>query len=61
LITVTEPAEGPALIAQEAVEIVHLLEDRAFIRGGFDTGLRYLPSGTHRVVRAEAVRVAEAD
>ena len=59
LLTVTQTEGGTAMIAQGAVEIVHLLDDRAFIRGGFESGLRYLPDGTHRVVPGEAVHVAE--
>lgn len=48
-------------IAVEAAEILHLAQDRAYLRGTFDDGARYLPGGTHRVVPGEIVALAEAE
>ncbi|MEM7487752.1 MAG: efflux RND transporter periplasmic adaptor subunit, partial [Pseudomonadota bacterium] len=44
----------------EAVEILHLETDRAFIRGTFTDGAAYLPGGTHRLVPGQPVTVSEA-
>lgn len=48
-------------IGVEAAEILHLSGDRAFVRGSFADGARYLPAGTHRVVPGETVTLAEAN
>jgi hypothetical protein len=54
--------EGPeATVAVEAAEILRLDAGRAYVRGSFEDGARYLPDGTHRVVPGEAVRLAEAE
>lgn len=60
LLTLTDGDDGRATVAQEAAEILHLDEGRAFVRGSFEDGTRYLPAGTHRVVPGETVRLAEA-
>jgi RND family efflux transporter MFP subunit len=54
-------ADGAATIATEAVEILHLDGDRAFVRGSFEDGARYIGGGTHRVVPGETVLLAEAE
>ncbi|MDJ0820423.1 MAG: efflux RND transporter periplasmic adaptor subunit [Paracoccaceae bacterium] len=60
LLTVTKDDHGIATVGQEAAEVLHLDESRAFVRGSFSDGTLYLPGGTHRVVPGEAVRLAEA-
>ena len=49
----------PAVIGTEAVELLHLDADSAFVRGSLQEGQLILPAGTHRVVPGEAVRLAE--
>lgn len=60
LLTVAPGEDGTGEIAVEAAEILHLDGAHAFIRGSFADGALVLPSGTHRVVPGEAVRLAEA-
>jgi membrane fusion protein, multidrug efflux system len=61
-ILIAEPGDAErATIATEAVEILHLDGDRAFVRGSFADGARFLPGGTHRVVPGEVVLLAEAE
>jgi hypothetical protein len=50
-----------ATIATEAVEVLRLDGERAFVRGSFADGARYLADGTHRVVPGETVLLAEAE
>jgi RND family efflux transporter MFP subunit len=52
--------DDDATVTIEAAEILHLDGDRAYIRGTFADGTRYIPNGTHRVVQGEAVTMAEA-
>jgi len=60
-IMVAQPTDDGATIATEAVEILYLDGDRAFVRGTFEDGAQYLPGGTHRVVPGEVVLLAEAE
>ncbi len=60
LLTLEQSQDGAATVAQEAAEVLHLDEGRAFIRGSFGDGALYLPDGTHRVVPGETVRLSEA-
>jgi hypothetical protein len=55
------PGERGATIATEAVEVLRLDGERAFVRGSFADGARYLADGTHRVVPGETVVLAEAE
>lgn len=55
--TVTE--EGR--IAPEAVQVLHLEDDRAFVRGTLEPGDEIVVSGLHRVVPGQAVFLARAD
>lgn len=57
LVADPEP-DGTARIGTEAVEVIHLDGDRAFVRGSFENGARLLPGGTHRVVPGETVLLA---
>ncbi len=61
-ILTAEPGEGgAATIATEAVEVLQLDGDRAFVRGTFEDGALYLAGGTHRVVPGEAVLLTEVN
>jgi hypothetical protein len=53
--------DGAATIATEAVEVLRLDGERAFVRGSFEDGARYIAGGTHRVVPGETVLLAEAE
>ncbi len=53
--------DTPPIVALEAAEILHLDRDRAFVRGSFVDGALILPSGTHRVVPGEFVRLIHTD
>ena len=44
-----------------AVEIVHLVSDRAFVRGTFTSDTKILDNGPHRVVPGERITIAERD
>ena len=48
-----------ATVRTEAAEILHLDGNRAYIRGTFEDGTRYIPAGPHRVVPGETVALAE--
>lgn len=52
-------AEGGALVAREAVEILHLEGERAFVRGTFADGARVIGEGSHRVGAGQAVALAD--
>jgi hypothetical protein len=58
---VEDAGERGATIATEAVEVLRLDGERAFVRGSFADGARYLADGTHRVVPGETVLLAEAE
>ena len=60
LLVVSETQAGP-VVAVEAAEILHLDGERAYVRGSFADGARYLPDGTHRVVPGETVLIDEAE
>jgi len=61
-ILIAEPGDAArATIATEAVEILHLDGDRAFVRGSFADGALFLPGGTHRVVPGEVVLLTGAE
>lgn len=57
LLTVAEDAT----VTTEAAEILHLDAERAYVRGTFADGARYIPGGTHRVVPGETVALAETE
>ncbi|MGB3554740.1 MAG: efflux RND transporter periplasmic adaptor subunit, partial [Jannaschia sp.] len=48
-------------VGMEAAEILHLEEDRVFVRGTFRDGVAYLPDGIHRVVPGQSVIVRSTD
>lgn len=47
---------GGLVVGTETVEILHATADRAFVRGTFRDGARFIADGTHRVVPGQAVR-----
>ena len=61
ILTVEDAGERAATIATEAVEVLRLDGERAFVRGSFADGARYLADGTHRVVPGETVLLAGAE
>jgi RND family efflux transporter MFP subunit len=44
-----------------AVEILHIEDDRAFVRGTFKDGTRFVTSGAHRVVAGQTVTIIGAE
>ncbi len=58
IVTVADGADG-LVAGTEAVEVLRLDADRAFIRGTFSDGMRYLPDGIHRVVPGERLAAIE--
>jgi len=59
-IYVAAPAEdGQPVIARRHVEIVHTEGDRVLVQGMVQPGDQVIPSGTHRVVPGQRVRVME--
>lgn len=56
-VIVDDPA-GP-LIAREAVELLHIADQRAFVRGTFADDARFVTGGTNRVTPGQRVRISE--
>ncbi|MFN3172827.1 MAG: efflux RND transporter periplasmic adaptor subunit [Hyphomicrobiales bacterium] len=56
-----QPGEGSNTftVGREAVEILHIEGDQAFVRGTFEGDLLIIGDGTHRVVPGAQVRLAE--
>lgn len=57
--SIKEDEEG-AVVAREAVEILHTETDRAFVRGTLEDGDLIVSTGLHRVVPGQRVRVSPA-
>ncbi len=57
LLTVVE-RDGETSVARETVEILHLEEGRAYVRGTFTEGARFVLSGTNRVIPGQRVALA---
>lgn len=49
---------GQEVVRREAVEILHVETERAFVRGTIEDGDRVIADGLHRVVPGQAVRPA---
>lgn len=47
------------IVGREAVEILHIEGDQAFVRGTFEGDISIIGDGTHRVVPGAQVRLAE--
>ena len=45
------------IVRTAAVEVLHLQDDRAFVRGSFRSGAQVIQSGAHRVVPGQQVQV----
>ncbi|GGK20080.1 efflux RND transporter periplasmic adaptor subunit [Salinarimonas ramus] len=61
-VLVAEAGEAePARIVREAVEVLHVVDDRAFVRGTLRPGAALVAGGTHRLAPGQAVLVAQAD
>ncbi|KIT17857.1 efflux RND transporter periplasmic adaptor subunit [Jannaschia aquimarina] len=58
IVTVVDGAAGP-VAGIEAVEIIAQADGRAFVRGTFDDGTRYLTEGVHRIVTGERLSLGE--
>ncbi|WP_421723974.1 efflux RND transporter periplasmic adaptor subunit [Bauldia sp.] len=54
-----EPADAAdeALVSFEAVEIIYADQDRAFVRGTFEDGVRIVSAGQHRVTPGQRIRL----
>ena len=57
---VAAPAEDGLAIARESVEVVHLAEDRVFVRGTLRAGADVVIGGSRRVIPGQPVVVADA-
>ena len=57
---VAAPAEDGLAVARESVEVVHLAEDRVFVRGTLRTGADVVIGGSRRVIPGQPVVVADA-
>jgi len=58
LLTLAEPTEeGARLVVREAVEVLHMDADRAFVRGTITGDTRIVAEGVHRVVAGQPVRL----
>ncbi|HMQ92215.1 MAG TPA: efflux RND transporter periplasmic adaptor subunit [Amaricoccus sp.] len=53
--------EGDGSLGSEAVSVVALRGEDAFVQGSLRDGDRIVPGGTHRVRPGQAVRIAQAD
>ena len=56
--TVIDGPDAP-VVAREAVEIVHIETDRAFVTGSAREGALVIASGHHRVIPGQPVRIAQ--
>lgn len=50
--------DGGQVIAREAVEVLHLEADRAYVRGTLADGARVVLNGTNRIIPGQAVALA---
>jgi multidrug efflux pump subunit AcrA (membrane-fusion protein) len=57
---VAEPEGDRWVLSRRFVEIVHLRDDRALVRGTLDSGDLVVADGTHRVVAGQRVRCNDA-
>lgn len=48
-----------ATLVKDAVEILHIANGKAFVRGALEDGMKLLVAGTHKVAAGEKVRVLE--
>ncbi|WP_223420817.1 efflux RND transporter periplasmic adaptor subunit [Tateyamaria pelophila] len=61
-VIVLTPENEDTLVAQAAaVEILHIENDIAYVRGTLDGEVLILPDGTHRLVPGSVVRLADAE
>ena len=51
--------DGGPVIAREAVEIIHVADQRAYVRGTFADGSRIVVAGTNRITPGQRVAIAE--
>ncbi|WP_372426020.1 efflux RND transporter periplasmic adaptor subunit [Salinarimonas chemoclinalis] len=56
-----EPADAPARIVREAVEVLHVADERAFVRGTLRPGAALVAGGAHRVAPGQTVVLAQAE
>ena len=52
---------GDGSLGSEAVSVVALRGEDAFVQGSLRDGDRIVPKGTHRVRPGQVVRIAQAD
>lgn len=50
--------DGADVVRREAVEILHIQNDRAFVRGTFANGARVITQGSHRISAGQTVKLA---
>ncbi|MGJ3261932.1 MAG: efflux RND transporter periplasmic adaptor subunit [Salinarimonas sp.] len=55
------PDGAPARIVREAVEVLHVADERAFVRGTLKRGAALVAGGAHRVAPGQAVVLAQAE
>ncbi|MCK7614112.1 efflux RND transporter periplasmic adaptor subunit [Roseibium sediminicola] len=57
LTLVDAPDDGTHLVVREAVEVLHMNADRAFVRGTITRDTQIVAEGVHRVVAGQPVRL----
>ena len=58
VLTVTSTADGIASVAREAVEVLHVEGDRAYVQGNLSADSRIVTDGTNRVIPGQKVALA---
>ncbi|MEL6436176.1 MAG: efflux RND transporter periplasmic adaptor subunit, partial [Pseudomonadota bacterium] len=51
--------DDTARVGVEAVEVIYADAERAFVRGTFEDGAAFIPTGVHRVVAGQNVRITQ--
>ncbi|MEL6298514.1 MAG: efflux RND transporter periplasmic adaptor subunit [Pseudomonadota bacterium] len=60
LLTVTN-VDGAEIVRREAVELIHIADDRAFVRGSMPDGTQYIIDGINRVTPGQRVALLTQD
>lgn len=58
VMTVLETGDGGYTVGRETVELIHMTDDRVFVRGTLRAGQRIIASGRNRVIPGQTVSLA---
>ncbi|MGP9821918.1 efflux RND transporter periplasmic adaptor subunit [Salinarimonas sp. NSM] len=61
LVAVEPIGDAPARVVRETVEVLHVADERAFVRGTLVSGAALVAGGAHRVTPGQAVVLAQAE